>query len=999
MTAPKKDTRDIPPLLLWRDSGKAAPGPSELQRLYWIDKMPPSKRPHWHAQDVLVSIGAYGSGKSFKKDTEVLMYDGSIKKIQDVVVGDLLMGPDSTPRKVLDLGRGREVFYKVTPNKGDPFYCNESHILSLKRACHTPELKKKSDGSYYRRPNPRYPNQEIVNVSIVEYLTWSQRKKSCYKLYRSECIDFGKKEELPIDPYFLGLWLGDGTASIPEITNVDQPIINYIKEYVATKFPNLAIKENLRTTTGVMTYRFSRCGNSKSNDLTNLLREINVLNNKHIPLLYKTASIKDRQQLLAGLVDSDGNLHCGHTVITQKSRQLAEDIAYVARSLGLAAYVKEFQGSCIYKGQKRIGTYYRVSISGDLSSIPTKLDRKKAAPRRQIKNHLTTKFTLERLEEDDYYGVVITGDRLFLLADFTVVHNTYGAVARIVDTCAKYPGTRACIGGIDLQLLKRNVIGIIKAMCTLEKEWDHPAVVNSLTDKQTILRFSNGSELMLVNLTDFLKVVGVSLDIMDVEEPHLLPQGEESYNTLISRLRSGTIDVPQLILCTNPEKSREAWMNQTFELRRFKGIDTSKAPVQILVGKPCQCQICIRCKISSGGRYEWVRGYLSGDLLKEDESSDNYYCPECKTRKDFWTWKGKKYHCPGNQQYIRVVKSESTHNPHCPDSVLQAMDNQYDEFSKQIYLKGATDMDSREGFVYTDYIEERNKLEEQTLIDWTKDVYWGLDFNFSPQCSVVCQIDKVGDEEKALVAKEEIVMYGPTMEQPYGGARVIDVAKEFVRRFKEPYNIASCGVTVYIGGDPKGFIKSESDLNRYEIIYRYLTANGFKVEMLADDLQISVKDRIENVNQLLRDGRFFVNPHFTDHLLKSLQDSKWKDHKSLKPEVDKSEDFNAARSKNRGRIYLLSHPTEAVGYLIYKLFPLFAGLGAPRSAYFSSGKAIREDIDAVVEIEHLNAPEATKAEEVLEKINDLNAKAAIAAKADAERLKNLSLNQLLNGMW
>ena len=61
-----------------------------------------------------------------------MMYDGSIKMVQDVVVDDLLMGDDSKPRRVLSLARGREMMYKVVPVKGEPYVVNESHILSFK---------------------------------------------------------------------------------------------------------------------------------------------------------------------------------------------------------------------------------------------------------------------------------------------------------------------------------------------------------------------------------------------------------------------------------------------------------------------------------------------------------------------------------------------------------------------------------------------------------------------------------------------------------------------------------------------------------------------------------------------------------------------------------------------------------------------------------------------------------------------------------------------------
>jgi len=74
-----------------------------------------------------------GRGKCLGKDTPILMYDGSKKLVQDISIGDLLMGDDCIRRKVLSIARGREMMYKISEIGSDRFYIvNESHILSLK---------------------------------------------------------------------------------------------------------------------------------------------------------------------------------------------------------------------------------------------------------------------------------------------------------------------------------------------------------------------------------------------------------------------------------------------------------------------------------------------------------------------------------------------------------------------------------------------------------------------------------------------------------------------------------------------------------------------------------------------------------------------------------------------------------------------------------------------------------------------------------------------------
>ena len=62
------------------------------------------------------------------------MYDGSTKMVQDIVVGDKVMGDDSTPRNVIDLGRGEDELYEIIPKKGEKFGVNSEHILCLKQS-------------------------------------------------------------------------------------------------------------------------------------------------------------------------------------------------------------------------------------------------------------------------------------------------------------------------------------------------------------------------------------------------------------------------------------------------------------------------------------------------------------------------------------------------------------------------------------------------------------------------------------------------------------------------------------------------------------------------------------------------------------------------------------------------------------------------------------------------------------------------------------------------
>ena len=197
-----------------------------------------------------------GSGKCLSKGTPLIKSDGKIIKVENVKVGDKLMGDDSKPRNVLSLGRGRDTMYEITPVKGDSFTCNSEHVL-----CVTP-----SQSGYYYQENKTVKNQKkkwvvdytnletlkktgkwfeteleakeffklickrdnTVNISVKEYLKLSKSMKAQLKLYRKP-INF-EETEVPIDPYLIGFWLGDGNSGSPGITTQDSTVIKYLKE-------------------------------------------------------------------------------------------------------------------------------------------------------------------------------------------------------------------------------------------------------------------------------------------------------------------------------------------------------------------------------------------------------------------------------------------------------------------------------------------------------------------------------------------------------------------------------------------------------------------------------------------------------------------------------------------------------------------------------------------------------------------------------------------------
>lgn len=357
----------------------------------------------WQDHKVVLIRLDTGGGKCLGKGTPVLLADGRTKLVEDITVGEQLLGPDGSARNVLSLARGREKMYRIVPVKGEPFICNESHILSLVR---TRRVAGGDDG-------------QIVNISVREYLTKSERWKHLHKGWRASMVEFPASNirlHADLPPYLLGLWLGDGDSDGPRFTTADTETEQYLRGYAAGR--GFTVSEQ---PAGGRSKSYGIANNWKAGNLRSILRKKGLLGNKHIPHEYKTASAMERLEILAGLMDTDGHLHHSGYDYISKVRTLAEDVAWVARSVGLAAYVKEAWKSC-NGGPKAL--YWRVSISGDCSHIPCRIPYKKAAPRAQKKDVRRFGFTVEALEEDAYYGFELDGDKLFLLGDFTVTHNT-----------------------------------------------------------------------------------------------------------------------------------------------------------------------------------------------------------------------------------------------------------------------------------------------------------------------------------------------------------------------------------------------------------------------------------------------------------------------------------------------------------------------------------------------------------------------------------------------
>lgn len=361
-----------------------------------------------------------GSGKCLGRNTKIMLFNGKIIPVQDVVVGDNLMGPDSKPRKVISTNIGKGDLFRIKPKKGKSWVCNDVHVLTL---------------SGTNRKSGQI--KDIPLNKLISETSHLPRLDRDWKLFRVP-IQFEEKS-LPFDPYLIGIWLGDGTMKEPTISNPEPEIHEYL--YNVSKNLGLECKKRENSPNKCPSLTLTHPNYSgKKNSLRSFLKDHCIIQNeKRIPITYLRNSKRNQLSLLSGLLDTDGYYHNGYYEIVTKYKGLNDDILFLCRSIGLAAYSHRRIGRIKETGFK--GLYFRITISGELDQIPCKVERKKAKKRNQIKDVLKTGFDIEYIGTGNYYGFTLDGDGRFLLGDFTVTHNT----TTIIQALQHIPRTKSIL--------------------------------------------------------------------------------------------------------------------------------------------------------------------------------------------------------------------------------------------------------------------------------------------------------------------------------------------------------------------------------------------------------------------------------------------------------------------------------------------------------------------------------------------------------------------------
>lgn len=467
-------------------------------------------------------------------DSKVLMANLSVKAIQDVVVGDLVMGVDGKPRTVLELHRGYDTAYEVTPKKSVPMVFNGNHIMHL----HNHEYKYAVAKGHVR--GAHWYDGEYSHPTINEYLTKSKRYKANHRWVFNTIPLEQPEQTLSIPPYMLGVLLGDGYLGQGcSFTSNDATIVESVRSLLLNGY-KLSVSPKQGTT--ACAYNIAKAADNRThrtNYYTNSLKDLGLYgtksHNKFVPDIYKRASVQQRLDLLAGLIDTDGYNGSNYFEITLKSKQLIEDIIFIAHSVGLRCTYSEKK----LKYKKEVRVYFKATIWGNSGAIPTRVARKQIT-NKPNKSYSVSAFDIKQVQDQNYYGITVDQDSLYIEADnFTIIHNSGKSksnIEKIISHLVLIPNARVVVAArtypaIEGTFVKDFFSVMPQRLLRRKNEMKHEWV------------FTNGSELIIRSFDDPTKLRGINATMFVLLEASNIMY--EGFELAQNRVRNTAAMVPE----------------------------------------------------------------------------------------------------------------------------------------------------------------------------------------------------------------------------------------------------------------------------------------------------------------------------------------------------------------------------------------------------------------------------------------------------------------------
>ena len=431
------------------------------------------------------SIAAY----CLAKNTGVIMNDGSIKKVQDITVGDKLSQVmQDSPTNVIGIATGKDEMFTISGKYFNDFTVNSGHIIPL--------ICTNNDYSY-----KGYTIGNIYKFSASEISKMTKRFSRSFKLIRTPMY-FDNKKQLDVEPYFLGYWLGDGTTGKSDITVDENDVepIKYFEEYASRINHRFIIRKDKRNNNVLSCCIVTENGGDitkKPKPLSKILPSV-----KSIPLEYMKSSIDNRLQLLAGLIDSDGSRSKNMFCFCQKDINLILQVKELAESCGLTcSYSKSYQKESKLVKNCTGNEIYRLFISGNTHTIPCKVSRKiisKPSSKNVTNGIACMNFTIKSIGTGEYYGFELDGNHLFATENFVVNHNTSAGKTSFLLNLINNLITSNPVTFFSLEMSKADIISRLLGIETgigmtkiMRHEFETPEQVDKFTNARDRLIKSN----------------------------------------------------------------------------------------------------------------------------------------------------------------------------------------------------------------------------------------------------------------------------------------------------------------------------------------------------------------------------------------------------------------------------------------------------------------------------------------------------------------------------
>ena len=431
---------------------------------------------------MLVLESPPGIGKALRVSSNVVTPEG-YKRIGDIKVGDLVACRDGSFAPVIGVyDQGIKDTYKVCFDDETSVICSKEHLWTVQ----TKEDRTKRKGNNKHKANDGKRHRTIELQEMFDKLYIGKDKALNYSIDYCEPVQFSKKN-LPLDPYLLGILIGDGYCGKGNITitNVEEDIVNKIENILPNgdKLTHYTEKEM-----GISKSHFDGdCSYTKQ-----ALKELGLVgccaNSKFIPKKYMLSDVNDRIALLQGLIDSDGYVADSGTTIEYStvSKQLANDIRELVLSLGGRAILQSRKGR--YKKDNEIfecQTNYRIYISFGNYVIPC--SSKKHLLKYKKKERCNKKY----ITKIEYHGkeecrciMVDHPEHLYLTDDFIVTHNTVLGEFAFAYQYIMNPLSKSLMGGNANMLVTGFYQDILDFLTSPEYRFreifpDFPEIVNS----------------------------------------------------------------------------------------------------------------------------------------------------------------------------------------------------------------------------------------------------------------------------------------------------------------------------------------------------------------------------------------------------------------------------------------------------------------------------------------------------------------------------------------